>query len=103
VRLTKAQAADLAAQINPKRAIAEFIAGQGWAPLGYATFTAWWTDTMAEITIPPEFRVVVVYQMLAERTPADDIAAVVRGIGPAIVASLARQREHGVPAEYASR
>jgi hypothetical protein len=87
---------------NYRQSMADFIAGKGWEPLGYASFTQWWTDTRAEITVPPELRVMVAYAMFAEGVAPLDVALAIKGIGSVIAESLARQRDHGVPAECAS-
>jgi hypothetical protein len=44
----------------------------------------------------------VAYAMFAEGVAPLDVALAIKGISPEIAKSLARQRDHGVPAEFAS-
>lgn len=87
--------------INAAAVIAEIIERRAWEPLGYGSFAEAWTAEMREITLAPEIRPHVVYQMLAEGTPTEDVPDLVKGIGPRGAAALDRQRRNGVPADYA--
>src|SRR5258705_8968379 len=85
--------------INAERAMQEIIADKAWEPLGYGSFTAWWDgENFGDITLATELRPHVIYTMLDEGQSVDAIAETVKGIGPELVKSVARQRRHGVPA-----
>jgi hypothetical protein len=82
--------------------IIEIIESRAWEPLGYATFAEAWRDRMSDLTIAPEIRPHVVYQMFAEGAGADTVADAVKGIGPEAAKELKRQRDIGVPASEAT-
>ncbi|WP_156442347.1 hypothetical protein [Mycobacterium sp. IS-1556] len=89
--------------LNPLPVIAEVIERRAWEPLGFETFTdAWRAQGLADVTLPVETRPYVVYQMLGERVPTDEIALLVKGVGPQTVESLKRQKSNGVPPSAAS-
>lgn len=80
----------------------KIIYEKAWEPLGYASFAEAWQDKMGDITLASELRPHVVYQLLADGLNVNAIAAAVKGVGPAAVAGLQRQRSNGVPAKHAS-
>ncbi|AER47603.1 hypothetical protein DS6A_49 [Mycobacterium phage DS6A] len=82
-------------------AIKAIIKAEAWKPLGYDTFAEAWTARMGDVTLATEARPHVVYQMLAEGVPADDVALATKGVGPETVRELDRQRKNGVPADHA--
>lgn len=87
--------------VNAASVIDRIIAEKAWKPLGYATFSAAWSEQMANLTLAKEIRPQVVYQMLSEGLTVDEISDLVKGVGPERAASLARQRSNGVPADHA--
>lgn len=82
-------------------AIKAIIASKAWEPIGYSSFAQAWREEMKGIPLAGEVRVHVVYQLLEESVPLQDIADMVGGVGPVLAESLARQKHHGVPAEAA--
>jgi hypothetical protein len=87
--------------LNATTSIKAIIAARAWEPLGYGSFAQAWREEMRDIPLAGEVRVHVVYQLLEEQVPLQDVADMVGGVGPAIVESLARQKHHGVPADCA--
>lgn len=88
---------------NFERTLEEIIAKRAWEPMGYASFAEAWTAQMSDVTLAPEFRPHVVYQMFADGCSDDEVAAGVKGVGPSRAAGWRREREHGVSAGAASR
>jgi hypothetical protein len=82
--------------------IVTIIAERAWEPLGYTTFADAWKDRMADITMAPEIRPYVVYQMFKEDRSPDQVAEMVKGVSPAVAAILQRQQQMGVPPDKAS-
>ena len=87
--------------LNATTEIKRIIAAQAWEPLGYKSFAQAWREEMIDIPLAGEIRVHVVYQLLEESVPLQDIADMVGGFGPTIVESLARQKANGVPSDCA--
>lgn len=82
-------------------AIDQIIQTRAWEPLGFKSLHDAWSDRMGDITMPSAALISVVYQMLAEDVSDDDIADVVKGVGPGVVAGLRRQRDNGMPSQMA--
>lgn len=104
--LSKTQAAQLQTQIRDaitltNTTIQAFIDGEGHRALGYPTFTTWWAAEMSDVSASSALTGIV-YAMLKDGTPYDEIAATVKGVGPQTVATLARQFDSGMPPELAS-
>lgn len=104
--LSKQQAAQLQSEIRDAitltaAKIEQFTTGHGYKALGYPTFTAWWAAEMSDVPAASALTGIV-YAMLGEGTPYDQIAATVKGVGPQTVAALARQFDNGVPPQLAS-
>jgi len=105
-KLTKQQASTMWDALrdhftNAAEAIRKIIEARAWEPLGYVSFAEAWNTEMREVKLAKEIQAHVVYQLLEERVPLQDIADMVGGVGPAIAESLARQRNNGVPADCA--
>lgn len=106
MKLTKRQATALWAKlhqhfVNAEEVVREIIDTRAWEELGYKTFAEAWKATMSDITLAVEIRPHVVYQMLGEGWSAADIAEAVKGVSSEGVESLERQRDNGVPVDYA--
>jgi hypothetical protein len=86
---------------NAADTIRTIIEDRAWEPLGYLSFAEAWGREMRDVVLAHEVRAHVVYQLLEERVPVQDIPDMVGGVGPAIAESLARQRSNGVPADCA--
>jgi hypothetical protein len=86
---------------NAQRVIEEIIETRAWEPLGYETFAEAWTATMSDVPVAAAIRSHVVYQMFSEGLNVDAIVAAVNGISHHGVESLQRQRNNGVPPEFA--
>jgi hypothetical protein len=86
---------------NAAETIRTIIKDRAWEPLGYVSFAEAWGREMKDVLLADEVRVHVVYQLLEERVPVQDISDMVGGVGPVITESLARQRSNGVPADCA--
>lgn len=105
--LSKAKAAALwdklrANFLDQELILKEIISERAWEPLGYQTFADAWNAKMSHVTLFAEFRPHVVYQLLAEGSSPEDVAASVRGIGPESAEFLDRQRKSGLAADEAS-
>lgn len=87
--------------IDTQKTIIEIIQARAWEPLGYESFAKAWVDRMADVQIGIELQPHVVYELLNEQMPLDQIAEMLSGVGPETVNNLARERENGVPPEYA--
>jgi len=87
--------------ISARKVIEEIIERRAWEALGYGSFTEAWSAEMRDITLARELRPHVVYQMFAEGARAEDVAELVKGVGPKGAEDLERQRRNGVPADYA--
>jgi hypothetical protein len=81
--------------------IKEIIAERAWEPLGYTSFAEAWDDTMRDVTLAPELRAHVVYQMFDEGCTDEEVTETVHGVGPAVAESLRQEKSHGVPPERA--
>jgi hypothetical protein len=86
---------------NAATAIKEIIAARAWEPLGYGSFAEAWKKEMQGVRLAGEIRAHVVYQLLEENVPVQDVADMVGGVGPIFAENLARQRSNGVPADCA--
>lgn len=86
---------------NAADAIKTIIANRAWEPLGYGSFAEAWRHEMRGVVLAGEIRAHVVYQLLEEQVPVQDVADMVGGVGPVIAEALSRQRENGVPADCA--
>ena len=86
---------------NAANSIKEIIAARAWEPLGYASFAEAWKHEMYGVTLAMEVRPHIVYQLLEESVPLQDVADMVGGVGSALAESFARQRSNGVPADCA--
>lgn len=82
-------------------ALVNIIAAKAWQPR-HESFAKAWVERMADISIAAELRPHVVYQLIEDGLTEAQIADAVKGVGPAVVADLKRQKEHGVPPEVAS-
>jgi hypothetical protein len=87
--------------LNATNNIKAIISARAWEPLGYNSFAQAWREEMVGISLAGEIRVHVVYQLLEEQVPVQDIADMVGGVGPTLTESLARQKNNGVPADCA--
>ena len=67
--------------LNATTNIKAIIAAKAWEPLGYNSFAQAWREEMSGIPLAGEIRVHVVYQLLEESVPLQDIADMVGGIG----------------------
>lgn len=104
--MSRAEAVELWGQlkqalINLAKVFEEIVERRAWEPLGYRSFTEAWAAEMREFTLAKELRPHVVYQMFAEGTAPEDVADLVKGVGPRGAEDLARQRQNGVPADFA--
>ena len=88
--------------LDVQKTIATIIAEKAWEPLGYASFTEAWSSRLADITIAPELRAHVVYEMFREGSTPDGVAAAMKGIGRESAEAFQREMENGVPAELAT-
>ena len=86
---------------NAADTIRAIIEDKAWEPLGYLSFAEAWSREMRDVALAHEVRAHVVYQLLEEKVPVQDIADMVGGVGPVVAESLARQRSNGVPADCA--
>ena len=86
---------------NAAAAIKQIISERAWEPLGYSSFAEAWKHEMYGQKLAMEVRPHIVYQLLEESVPLQDVADMVGGIGPVLAESLARQRSNGVPADCA--
>lgn len=105
--LTETQAAKLwselrAAFVRIDQLIPEIIETRAWEPLGFDSFTQAWAVKMEGITIASEMRPHVVYAMFDEGATLDAIQQAVKGIGPRQAEALKRQKDNGVPPEFAT-
>ena len=82
--------------------IQKIIEQKAWEPLGYESFFEAWDDKMSDISLAKEIQIRAVYQMLAEGVDADRIAMSVKGIGPATLENIKRERQSGTPPELAT-
>jgi hypothetical protein len=87
--------------LGTQKTIIEIIRARAWEPLGYETFAKAWIDQMSDISIRVELIPHVIYALLDETVPVDEIAEIVKGVGPETVANYALDRENGVPADQA--
>lgn len=87
--------------VNAGTTIEKIVQARAWEPMGYPSFSEAWAAQMSNILLAKEIRAHVVYQMLADGLDTEDITDLVKGIGPDAAQQLARQRENGVPADYA--
>jgi hypothetical protein len=87
--------------LDAQATIIEIIDTRAWEPLGYESFAKAWIDRMADITLAAELLPHVVYELLKERS-VEEVAHLVKGIGPEGVENLKRQQDEGIPAEQAS-
>lgn len=87
--------------------IQNIIEYRAWEPLGYESFTAAWRDRMSGIRLQAGVDSHVVYQMISDGLDDREISEAVGGVGSGITpdgaAGFRRQKESGVPAEYAVR
>jgi hypothetical protein len=86
---------------NAADTIRAIIEDRAWEPLGYLSFAEAWGREMRGVMLAVEIRPHVVYQLLEEKVPLQDIADMVGGVGPVLAESLARQRSNGVPPDCA--
>lgn len=86
---------------NAADTIRAIIEDRAWEPLGYLSFAEAWGREMKDVSLADEVRAHVVYQLLEDRVPLQDIPDMVGGIGPVMAEGLARQRRNGVPADCA--
>lgn len=87
-------------------ALRAVIEAKAWEPLGYSSLAEAWADRMAGTPLSSAAaQALVVYALLDEGLSQDEIVTVAgpgSGIGPKRVEVFARQKESGVPAEFAS-
>jgi hypothetical protein len=87
--------------LGTQTTIIEIIKAKAWEPLGYESFAKAWIDQMSNISIRVELVPHVIYALLDESIPEDEIAEIVKGVGPEAVEAFARERDNGVPADQA--
>lgn len=87
-------------------ALRAVIEAKAWEPLGYSSLAEAWADRMAGTPLSSAAaQALVVYALLDEGLPQEEIVETVgvgSGIGPKRVELLARQKEVGVPPEFAT-
>ena len=88
--------------LDIQNTIATIIAEKAWEPLGYASFTEAWSARLADITIAPELRAHVVFEMFREGSTPEDVAAAMKGVGRESADAFKREMDNGVPADLAS-
>jgi hypothetical protein len=88
--------------LDAHKTIIEIIGARAWEPLGYDSFATAWQDQMKNITLASEIRPHIVFQMIDEGLTADEIAGIVKGVGPDAAEHLKRQKDNGVPADHAT-
>lgn len=88
--------------LNIEQNIKTIIAEKAWEPLGYESFTEAWSARLADVTIAPELRAHVVFEMFREGSTPDEVAAAMKGVGRDSADAFKSQMENGVPAELAT-
>lgn len=84
---------------NAEQALREFIAGEGWVVLGYDNFVAYYDEQLSDLVLASALRPIAVLKLLEAGEDPEEVPKKVKGVGPATVTSIQRQRKAGVPAE----
>ena len=88
--------------LNIQLTITTIISEKAWEPLGYDSFTEAWSARLADVTIAPELRAHVVFEMFREGSTPEEVAAAMKGVGRDSADAFKSQMENGVPAELAT-
>ncbi|HEY9249238.1 MAG TPA: hypothetical protein VIO38_08905 [Rariglobus sp.] len=99
--------ADLrSALVNFENALVRVVETRAWEPLGYVNFAEAWADRMSGVRLATAVsKAVVVYSLIdagQTRETALSTLGPSSGVGPATFDALARQKDAGVPPEFAT-
>jgi len=86
---------------NVEEAIKAVIAAKAWKPLGFETFAQAWDARMKGVTLANSVKPYVIYAMLDDHVPLDDIAGAT-GWGLDQVSRAAEDYRIGVPVDGAT-
>lgn len=91
---------------NFEKALRRVIETRAWEPLGYASFGEAWSDRMHGFRLTTALtKAVTVYMLIDEGMDRDAAIKTLgpsSGVGPSTFDTLARQKDNGVPAEFAT-